>query len=70
MSKIDPIALFRLSVLGPLASRDRLERGELKRIVKELSEKSYGIPGSNRSFISPKTIEIGITNGSAGELKP
>ncbi len=29
MKHIHPHALFRLSVLGPLASRDRLEKGEL-----------------------------------------
>jgi len=30
MKLIHPHALFRLSVLGPLASRDRLEQGDLK----------------------------------------
>ncbi len=30
MNKLDPMALFRFSVLGPLVSRERLERGELK----------------------------------------
>ena len=30
MKAVDPVALFRLSVLGPLASRDRLERGEIR----------------------------------------
>lgn len=30
MTKIHPMALFRLTVLGQLASRDCLERGELK----------------------------------------
>ena len=30
MKPIDPKALFRLSVLGPLVSRERLERGELQ----------------------------------------
>ncbi len=31
MKAIHPLALFRLSVLGPLASRERFEHGELKR---------------------------------------
>lgn len=57
MNKISPIALFRLSVLGPLASRDKLERGELKRILRELSEKSYDIPGSKRNYLTENTIE-------------
>jgi putative transposase len=33
MKKIHPVALFRLSVLGPLASRERLDHGELKRLL-------------------------------------
>jgi transposase InsO family protein len=54
---IHPLALFRLSVLGPLASRDKLERGELKSIIKDLSDKTYNIPGSKRTQLQPQTIE-------------
>jgi putative transposase len=54
---IDPIALFRLSVLGPLASRERLNRGELKTIIRELASQTYQIPGSRRVHIAEKTIE-------------
>ena len=36
MKEIDPMALFRLSVLGPLVSRPRLERGEQKALLREL----------------------------------
>lgn len=57
MQKIHPHALFRLTVLGPLASRDRLEKGELQAIVRELAAKSYAIPDSKRSYLSEKTIE-------------
>ena len=58
MSKpIHPLALFRLSVLGSLASRDHLERGELKKIILELANISYRIPGSKRNHLSPETIE-------------
>ena len=57
MTQIDPMALFRLTVLGPLASRDRLERGELKQILQTLAEKTYEIPGSKRCRLSEKTIE-------------
>jgi len=39
MKQIDPTALFRLSVLGPLVSRERLERGELQRILHELAQR-------------------------------
>ena len=31
-------ALFRLSVLGPLASRGEIKRGELKKIIRELAQ--------------------------------
>jgi putative transposase len=58
MSKsIHPLALFRLSVLGPLASRDQFERGEVKKIIKELADKTYHIPGSKRTHISYQAIE-------------
>ena len=57
MTDIHPVALFRLSVLGPLASRERLERGELKRLIEELAERSYAIPGAKRTRVSEKTLE-------------
>jgi transposase InsO family protein len=57
MKQFDPIALFRLSVLGPLVSRDRLERGELQQIIRELARREYAIPGSRRRFLGEKTIE-------------
>jgi len=57
MQQIHPHALFRLSVLGPLASRDRMEKGELKAVVRELAARSYAIPDSRRSFLAEKTIE-------------
>lgn len=54
---IHPLALFRLSVLGPLASRDKLARGELKTIIQELASKTYLIPGSKRIHLSSQVIE-------------
>ena len=57
MKDIHPMALFRLSVLGPLVSRERLEHGELKRLIQELAARDYDIPGSRHSRISEKTIE-------------
>jgi len=57
MTTIHPVALFRLSVLGPLLNRDQLTQGELKRILRELAEKPYAIPGSQRCYLSEKTIE-------------
>jgi len=57
MNAIDPRALFRLSVLGPLVSRERLERGEFKQLVAEMAKREYAIPHSRRRHIGAKTIE-------------
>ena len=57
MKEIDPKALFRLSVLGPLVSRERLERGELQTLIRELAQREYTIPGSRRHLLSEKTIQ-------------
>ena len=57
INPIDPKALFRLSVLGPLISRERLERGELQQILRELASREYAIPGSRRRHLSEKTIQ-------------
>ena len=57
MKEIDPKALFRLSVLGPLVSRERLERGELQQIIRELARCEYAIPGTRRCYLGEKTIQ-------------
>jgi putative transposase len=57
MNDIDPKALFRLSVLGPLVSRERLARGELQQIVRALAQQEYAIPDSRRRHISEKTLQ-------------
>lgn len=58
MSKpLHPDALFRLMVLGPLASRGELKRGEVSSIIRELASKAYDIPGSKRTYLSPETIK-------------
>lgn len=57
MRDIDPVALFRLSVLGPLISRASLERGELQTVIRELAQKEYAIPGSRRRHLGEKTIQ-------------
>jgi transposase InsO family protein len=57
MKQIDPIALFRLSVLGPLVSRGDLARGELQRLIRELAQREYDIPGSRRQRLGEKTIQ-------------
>lgn len=37
MNEINALALFRLSVLGPLVSREQLGRGELQTIIRQLA---------------------------------
>ncbi len=57
MSKpLHPLALFRLSVLGALASRGNLQRGEIKKIVHELAQNTFNIPESRRIHLSEQTI--------------
>ena len=57
MQEIDPTALFRLSVLGQLVSRERLQRGEQQQLIGEAAQREYAIPGSRRSRLGEKTIE-------------
>ena len=60
MNEINPKALFRLSVLGPLASRERLERGELQQIIRELAGREYAIPGTRRRHLGEKMSPIAV----------
>ncbi len=57
MKEIHPKALFRLSVLGPLVSRERLVHGELQSLIRELAQREYAIPDSRRHLLGEKTIE-------------
>jgi putative transposase len=57
MNEIDPKALFRLSVLGPVVSRERLDRGELQQLIRELAQREYAIPGTARRHVAEKTIQ-------------
>jgi len=57
MKAVHPVALFRMTVLGELISRQHLERGELKAIIKQLALKHYDIPNSRHTLLSEKTIE-------------
>ena len=57
MSKpIHLTALFRLTVLGPLASRGEMKHGEVKHIIRKLASQSYNIPDSKRTHLSEHTI--------------
>jgi len=57
MKKSERIAVFRLTVLGPLVSRQKIERGELKRLIREIASRDYDIPYTDKSRIAEKTIE-------------
>ena len=57
MKELDKMALFRLSVLGAMVSRERLQRGELQQLIRELAQQNYVIPGSRRTRLGEKTIE-------------
>ena len=57
MKEVHPLALFRLSVLGALVSRERLHRGELQMTIRELAGREYAIPGSQRRMLAEKTIQ-------------
>ncbi len=65
MKEVDPKALFRLSVLGPLISRERLARGELQQLIRQLSAREYAIPGTRRRHLGEKTIEAWYYAGAA-----
>ncbi len=52
----EKIALFRHSVIGPLISVE-LSHGELKRKIRELSERTYSIPDTDRVHIGSGTIQ-------------
>jgi transposase InsO family protein len=49
--------MFRLSVLGPIVSRERLLRGELQQLMREASLREYAIPGSQRRLLGEKTLQ-------------
>lgn len=62
MKELDPVALFRLSVLGPLVSRQKMERGELQATLRDLSQKPYAIPGTRRQYVAVKTLQTWFYN--------
>jgi len=57
MKKKEQTALFRHGVLGSLISRNKIEHGELKRLIREAANRDYDIPGSVHTRIAEKTIE-------------
>jgi len=69
MKPIHPLALFRLSVLGPLASRQHFAPGELQSLIQEQAAQHYDIPGSLHTRISGKTIEAWFYRWKKGSIE-
>jgi len=73
MKKTERIAIFRLSVLGPLVSRQHIERGELKKLIQNIASRDYAIPYTDKTRIAEKTIEgwyYAYQRGDLDGLKP
>ncbi|MDP3706348.1 MAG: hypothetical protein Q8R24_10670 [Legionellaceae bacterium] len=54
---LHPVAIFRVMLLGPLISREKLSRGELKILIHDIASRTYSIPDSKRVHVSPQAIE-------------
>jgi putative transposase len=52
----EQIALFRFGLISPLVSRKGMSRGEQEAQIKEITSKTWEIPGSPRSSIARSTI--------------
>ncbi len=52
----DQIALFRFGLISPLVSRKGMSRGEQEARIKEITARTWEIPGSPRSSIARSTV--------------
>jgi transposase InsO family protein len=52
----EKVALFRFGILSPLISRRNISRGERERIVRQIIEKEWEIPGGGRTRIGRSTL--------------
>lgn len=68
-NQFNSVALFRLSVLGPLASRGKLAHGELKAITKELATKTYQTPNDGLMNFSEQTIRRWYYSWQRGSIE-
>jgi len=57
MKKKEQTALFRHGVLGSLISRNKIEHGELKKLIRHAASQDYDIPYSVHTRVAWKTIE-------------
>jgi transposase InsO family protein len=69
MTPIHPLALFRLSVLGPLAVCQSLSHGELKAQLRELAARQYVDPYGRSVRLAEKTIERWYYAWRHGEIE-
>ncbi|NEV62648.1 DDE-type integrase/transposase/recombinase [Thiorhodococcus minor] len=69
MTPIHPLALFRLSVLGPLAVCQSLSRGELKAQLRALAAREYVDPEGRPVRLAEKTIERWYYAWRHGEIE-
>ncbi len=58
MNEINPVALFRLSVLGPLISPEQLQRGELQTINGGQKARSAGRQVGRLRYQSPHLADL------------
>lgn len=54
--KLEKIALFRFGVIAPLLGLRKTNQGEKEEIIREITEKTWNIPYSRRSYIARSTI--------------
>lgn len=52
----EKVALFRFGLISPLLSRTNVSRGERERMVREITEREWDIPGSGRTRIARSTL--------------
>lgn len=50
------VALFRFGIISALISRISLTRGERERMVREITQKQWEIPGGERTYIGRSTL--------------
>ncbi len=55
-SKQKKIAMFRFGVISELVGRKNMERGERERLLRDITEKNWDIPYSDRTSISRGTV--------------
>jgi len=67
----EKIALFRFGVISLLTGMRKTEKGQRERMIQEITEMSWEIPYSNRSYISRSTVLMWLKRymNSRGDLR-